>query len=895
MKVQARAEIGLGALTGLLPEPSMVLSEKRIEAANPRACQIFRITSIPALSAPDQLLARHLEAGARAQLADLVYEALRGRTGRLSLAPELVAPGTLRRLCDGWSGSASAAGTIEVDAVPLSSPAGDGLALLEWRFKPALEAKPEAGKLRASVRPGLEIGAISQPFATLLGCNREQAEGRSILEAFHPDDHHRLAQLIEETAWSEGKVVGGAAPELSACCRVRTLDGAWRWHRVLVSAVCQTSELGLELEPIERRIGDGSAFDRLFSVATDLLCILDERGCFLRVNEAWQQLLGFGPGELVSRSLFDFVHRDDVLATLDELQQCEAAPAGKPPEPADFVNRFRHVDGSWHWLAWRTTPLPDLGFILCSARDVTERRYTAEALRCTEEKFRAATEGGLDAFFILEARRSAVGTIDDLVVVDVNPLGAEMVGAGRSEVLGRSLADLLGSHASAASRYAPFFEVVETRATLSDELQVSSPDGRTRWLRVQAAPLADGITLTCRDVTAQHQLEQELRQSQKMEALGRLAGGVAHDFNNLLTVINGYTDLLLEEPVITDSGLLEEAREIREAGERASALTRQLLAFGRQQVTKPRELDLAKVVAQLEKMLRRLIGEHIDFRVRLPDGDAHVLADEGQIEQVVMNLVVNARDALEGSGTIEVSVSVCRPGSCREDLGEWCGEQGCVELRVRDDGIGMDEHTRSRIFEPFFTTKPQGKGTGLGLSTVHGIAQQNGGRLLVDSSPGQGSAFSLVLKRITASAAPGDEHHPGIPRSCGSGRVLLVEDEAQIRALALRVLEEAGYEVLVAHDGGHALEVLEREARPVDLVMTDVVMPELSGPELVKRLRAQCPDTRVLYVSGYAENELPERPADARTAFLSKPFRPSEVVEQVEILLRTPDPDDVPA
>ncbi len=428
MTTDLRAEIGIADLVMQMTDAAIVLSEKRIEAANPLACQAFRISTLPAQSPPDELFEHHLEADAAARLSELLAETLRGGTGRLSLSPDAMAPGTLRRLGQDHKKAGRPARTLEIAALALKNASSEGLALLTWRFDRGASDLEPAAQARADAT--LHVTAISARLARELGCHPTEAIGRSILEPFHPEDQPRLAQLAEEMQWSRTAMAGEVAPELTASCRLRGVDGEWRWYRATVSMAPDPGLLDVSLQPIER-IGEDSRFDRLFGVATDLLCILDERGCFLRVNDAWQRLLGLSSSEMLSRSIFDFVHRDDVMATLDELQRCESAPGGAVPVLADFINRFRHADRGWHWLSWRATLLPELGFILCSARDVTERRYTAEALRSSEEKFRAAAEGGLDAFFILEARRSGAGTVDDLVVVDVNARGEEMVGAGR--------------------------------------------------------------------------------------------------------------------------------------------------------------------------------------------------------------------------------------------------------------------------------------------------------------------------------------------------------------------------------------------------------------------------------------------------------------------------------
>jgi len=391
-----------------------------------------------------------------------------------------------------------------------------------------------------------------------------------------------------------------------------------------------------------------------------------------------------------------------------------------------------------------------------------------------------------------------------------------------------------------------------------------------------------------RDVTEQRRLQQQRGQSQKMEAVGRLAGGIAHDFNNLLTVITSYSDLLLQD-LGGEDPKREDVEQVRKAAEGAAALTRQLLAFSRQQVLAPRVVSLSVVVQGVEKMLRRVIGEDVDLVTALDLNVGSVKADVGQLEQVLMNLAVNARDAMPTGGklTIETANVEHDPDYARER--EAALLRRFVMLAVSDTGIGMDEATKARIFEPFFTTKEPGKGTGLGLATVYGIVQQSGGFIWVYSEPGHGTTFKIYLPQVEAplegravGAAPGD-----LPR--GTETILLVEDAAAVRAVTRQVLERQGYTVLEAAHGAAALQTAAGHPGPIHLLLTDVVMPVLSGRQLADQLARLRPDAKVLYASGYTDDAVVRHGVlEAGISYLQKPFTADSLARKVREVLDRP-------
>jgi signal transduction histidine kinase/DNA-binding response OmpR family regulator len=397
---------------------------------------------------------------------------------------------------------------------------------------------------------------------------------------------------------------------------------------------------------------------------------------------------------------------------------------------------------------------------------------------------------------------------------------------------------------------------------------------------------AERMTGVCWDLTERKELEGQLRQSQKMEAIGRLAGGVAHDFNNLLTVINGYSQLALDK-VGTTTPIRRELLEIQQAGVRAAGLTRQLLAFSRLQVLQPRVLDLNVVVREVEGLLRRVIGEDIDLVAELAPVLGAVCADPGQLEQVLMNLAVNARDAMPMGGRLVIATGNCAalPGGVTSRPQPQPG--GWVRLTVRDTGTGMDDETLSHIFEPFFTTKEPGKGTGLGLSTVQGIVEQSGGCLTVASAPGGGTVFDIYLPHSEGIHGPAAETAVASPApgSRATETILVVEDEAGLRGLVQTVLEQSGYRVLVAASPTEGETLFARHLGTIDLLLTDMVMPELSGRELARRIRQFCPGVKVLYMSGYSDLTHRQDGGLEGIDLLQKPFTPDTLRLRVREVL----------
>jgi len=510
-----------------------------------------------------------------------------------------------------------------------------------------------------------------------------------------------------------------------------------------------------------------------------------------------------------------------------------------------------------------------LTFVSQQVARAVEHKRSQEALRRSEARYRSVVQNAAYGIY----RSSMDGRF-----LDVNPALISMLGYNSAdEVLGLN------------PQQNVFVDQQESERLLR-EFKNGSRHGRTevRWRRKdgkvitvrlngsvvsQPEDTTEVLEMIAEDVTEQRVLENQFRQAQKMEAVGRLAGGVAHDFNNLLMVIGGYTEVLLEKTG-KKHALFSKIDAIHQATERAATLTRQLLAFSRKQLLELKVVDVNRIVSDMERLLRPLIGESIELQVKLAGELGRTRADAGQIEQVIMNLVVNSKDAMPEGGKIVIETSnVDLDSRNLHHEYSYIRPGAYVMLSVTDDGQGMDKETQARIFEPFFTTKEKGKGTGLGLSTVYGIIKQSGGYVLVQSEPGHGTTFRIYLPRVEDAADPMDQVRIALPQGGGSETVLLVEDEESVRQLVRETLEARGYRVLEAENGEAALRISDRHSEPIHMLITDVVMPGMSGRELSARLCATHPTTKVLYLSGYTEDAIVhEGVLEPGTAFLQKPF-----------------------
>ena len=555
---------------------------------------------------------------------------------------------------------------------------------------------------------------------------------------------------------------------------------------------------------------------------------------------------------------------------------------------AHSTNENLTKDGRTITCEWSNTPLLDrdgmfVG-VVSLANDITERRRAEEALRASEERFRQIAESISEVFWLT--------TPDKHEIAYLSPGYEAIWGRSREAVYASPQSWLEAIHAEDRERIARAAFTEQTAGGYDEEYRIVRPDGTIRWVRDRAFPVRDAggqvvrVAGVAEDVTEKRQLEHQLRQAQKMEAIGQLAGGVAHDFNNLLTIISGYSDLLLDA-VGDRAELREPLEEIRKAGERSASLTRQLLAFSRQQVLTLKLLDVNDVVRDIEKMLRRLIGEDIELTTTLQHPLGSVTADRGQLEQVLLNLAVNARDAMPQGGELRIAT---RQVDLTDDvaasrLGIAPGRH--VALAITDSGVGMSEDVKRHIFEPFFTTKDPGKGTGLGLAVVHGFVKQSGGGVEVRSEPGAGTCFTIYLPCVDTRAAAGPGlAAAGVGQARGTETILLIEDDEAVRALTKGVLQRCGYTVLDASCGTDGLRLAAAHRPPIHLLITDVVLPGLPGRLVAEQIGESHPETKVLYVSGHTDDDVLRTGVlhDA-VHFVQKPFTPAGIADKVREIL----------
>ena len=506
-------------------------------------------------------------------------------------------------------------------------------------------------------------------------------------------------------------------------------------------------------------------------------------------------------------------------------------------------------------------------------------------MRESEGRSRAMLDSSLDAIIMIDDRGA---------IVEFNPAAERTFGRSRSEVLGQQMAELLIPPSMREAHHRGFDHFLATGEgpILGKRLELSAlrADGSEFPVELAITKVTyDGPTLFTgylRDLTEQRQLERQLRHAQRMETVGRLAGGVAHEFNNILQAITGYSELASAQVRPDQPELRRSIDHVKTAAALAAALTSKLLAFSRQQLVQPRVVDLSAMVEELAAMLRPLLGEMIELVLVLEPTGASVEADPGQLEQVVMNLVINARDAMPGGGQVTItvaSVDVAKPNGSRP-----VAPGRYVQLSVSDTGTGMDEETISRAFDPFFTTKEVGEGTGLGLATVHGIVTQNGGDCEITSAPGDGTTFTTYFPRTDAKVH--EQVPEGSPNGArGSETVLLVEDLDAVRGVLSKILERNGFEVISASSGAAAIESARALERPVDLLVTDIVMPGMTGHDLSRELVALYPALRVIDMSGHTQDAaLQEETEAGRVEFLQKPFSAATFLETARNVLDAP-------
>ncbi len=620
-------------------------------------------------------------------------------------------------------------------------------------------------------------------------------------------------------------------------------------------------------------------YRRLFEAAKDgILILAADTGCIVDVNPFMTELTGYARDEFMGKHLWEIGPFKDTAHSKDSFAELRAR---------DFVRYddlpLKTTDGNKVDVEFVSNVYLVNGekVIQCNIRDITVRKRAVEELRMRDRAIQEVSQGIL----ISDPR------LPDNPILYASPGFTRLTGYERDDVVGRNCRFLQGKDTDPAST-TELREAVRGGRSCAVELLNYRKDGTPFWNSVEISPVKDvdgpltHFVGVLTDVTARRQLEGQFLQAQKMEAVGRLAGGVAHDFNNVLSVILSYAQLLCDN-LNPDDPMRADVEEILKAGQRAADLTKQLLAFSRQQVLEAKVLNLNEVIAGMEKMIGRLLGADIEVTILPAPRLGNVRADSGQLEQIVMNLAVNARDAmlLGGHLTIETANRDLDEDFARAHHDVRPGPY--VELAVSDTGIGMDRATLARIFEPFFTTKDKGKGTGLGLAMVFGTVKQSGGHIFVDSEPGKGTTFRILLPEV-GGVVPVPIHVPATRETERiGGTILLVEDEDQVRILARNILRRQGYVVLDASNGGEALLICESHGANIDLLLTDVVLPRMSGRQLAERLAPIRPAMKVLYMSGYTDDAILQHGIlDSGVAFLQKPLTPGSLMRKVREVLR---------
>jgi two-component system cell cycle sensor histidine kinase/response regulator CckA len=735
-----------------------------------------------------------------------------------------------------------------------------------------LDSEPECVSLVSPVGALLDMNPAG--LAMIEAPDRASVLGVNALEIVHPDHHDDYLALLRN-------VYAGGTGHLQF--RIVGLGGTERWvetHAAPLRASTGTVEamLAVTRDMTERLRAEAALHESQRRLST-LMDHLPGMAYRCRVEPDWPMefvsngaaaLTGHDPADLLEHGASAYgtlIHPDD----RDRLWQ-QVRDAIRINAPFEVEYRITCADGTVKWVWERGRAVYDdaghavaiEGFI----SDTTARRRSEHALRVSEERFRTLARATSDAIYDWDIATNVLWWSD----------GAEdLFGLTRDE-LGNVL-DSWSEHIHPDDRdrvLDGLTDAVESDAeTWTAEYRFRRGDGSYATVLDRGLVMRDAAGSAIRmiggvsDLTERKRLEDQLLHSQKMESVGRLAGGVAHDFNNLLTVILGTVDLVLDA-VDTADPLASDLGDVRRAAERAAGLTQQLLAFSRRQVLQPRVLDINDAISSALVLLRRVIGEDVEIRYAPEPGIWPVRADPGQLEQVLLNLAINARDAMPTGGTLTIETR-----NVTRDDGD------SVEITIADTGIGMDESIRERAFEPFFTTKPVGKGTGLGLATVYGIIQQSGGSIHLDSERGRGTSFRILLPRVEWSA-PADAPADAVLPQRGSETILLVEDELGVRRLTERVLRGAGYTVLSVGSGAEALRALETHDGFVDLLLTDVVMPVMNGPDLARRLLQRSPRTRVLFMSGYTDDAIVRHGVHAgHTQLLEKPFTVTDLTHAV--------------
>jgi len=887
LEALAESEQRFRELVEALPDAILVHSENKIVFVNPFCMRLL------AAEGPEQLVGKDISGIIDPACLPAIKNRIQGCYSTGTASPPME---TILIAGDGSPVD------VEAIAIPIcwnGSPAIE-VVLRDIRTRKRAEqaAHEWEKRLELAQKAGLRIGLWDWDVTTntvtwsdetyrQFGYTRGAFSGRleDAVARIHPQDRPRVEQAIQ-------KVVEGGT-EYAQQYRLVRPDASTCWvdaHGVMVRNG-STHMLGIgvditDLKNTEQSLHDSEERYRLLLNSTaEAIYGLDQNGNCTFCNPACLRLLRYhAPEDLLGKNMHSVMHHTRVDGTPYPAEECAiyvAVREGRANHVTDEV--LWRADGTnfpseyWSYPMYRAGKL--VGAVV-TFLDISDRQQAEQALRQSEEKYRELFENATYGIF-----RSAL----DGALLDVNPALVTMLGySSKEELLSRNLScDIYENPADRKSildSYGPSGRVS------GFEVNWKRKDGKLIVVRISGGAFRrpNGVfshfEVIVEDITERRRLEAQFRQAHKMEAVGLLAGGISHDFNNLLNVILGNADLLLEtSPSITQQHYAE---EIKKAGGRAVQLTRQLLAFSRKQVFYLTTLDLNMIVHDVSRILRRLIGEDVQIVTELEGELDSIQGDRGQIEQILMNLATNARDAMPHGGTFIIRTENAELGAADVARYAYIKPGRYVRLSVSDTGMGMSAEVRARAFEPFFTTKPQGHGTGLGLATVYGIVKQSAGYIWILSAPGAGATFDIYLPRLNARAlplAPNLEAPAEHPR--GTETILLLEDEDSLREMVCEILTAQGYDVLQAGRGDHAIGIAEEYQPPIHLIISDVVLPDMNGPTIVARIQALHHETKILYVSGYAEVPVAQQLIAEGAILMLKPVSRKDLLRKVDEML----------
>jgi PAS domain S-box-containing protein len=724
------------------------------------------------------------------------------------------------------------------------------------------------------LRDALEQLRTQRFNAILLDLNLPDSEGMNTFLRARAEAAH--APIVVLTGLADEEVAARAVREGAQDYLVKAeVDGPLLYRSIRYAVERHASDEAIRRsEALYRSLVEGSIQGVMIHVD----------GVIRLANQALASMLGLEHAEdLIGQPVWDFIAAQD----RDMAQAYAKARREGRPAPNHFELHLLKRDGSVILLEVMASSIAWEGgqATLATVVDMTERKRAEQGLRTSEERFRQIAENIKEAFLVVE--------LDGLRPLYLSRMWEEIWGRPLDEAYRTPAAWVQAIHPDDAAVVGDTRQAIEKGEPISRNFRVVRPDGTIRWVRARAFPVYNAnrelyrVVGLVEDITDVRRTEEQLLQAQKMEAVGRLAGGVAHDFNNLLTAILGYSELVLQD-LGPDHPSSIDIKEIRTAGQSAESLTRQLLAFSRRQILQPQNLDLNKVLARVDALLQRIIGEDIELTMKLTAPLGRVSADPGQIEQVVLNLAVNARDAMPHGGklTIETANVVLDDDYVGRHAGASTGAH--VMVAVTDNGTGMDAVTQQRLFEPFFTTKEPGRGTGLGLATVYGIVTQSRGSIWVYSEVGQGSTFKVYLPVTTEEVAPPVTIEMSPASLSGTETVLVVEDQIEARSVICETLRRRGYTVIEAINGPDAIVKGRQPETAIEVMLTDVVMPGMGGRRVAEVIRATRPHLRVVYMSGYTDSAIVDHGIlEPGVTFVQKPFATDTLLRKIREVLDT--------